>query len=213
MADPAPSEPRLAQEIPRLVGRHPAVTGVRAVGSRAEGRPTALSDWDFAVTTRDFRSVAAALPDMVRPLGPLAAFWDPLSRHQCFMMVLPGPRKVDLLFDEPHRAEPPWVPARDTLGPMDAHFWDWILWIAAKHERGRGALVSEELRKMHGFLLRPLGADGPPATVDAAIESYLRNRSEAEARLGIRTDRTLQREILRALGERGHRVSLKPGDE
>jgi hypothetical protein len=35
---------------------------------------------------------------MVRPLHPVVAQWDRLSRSWCYMLVLAGPAKVALLF-------------------------------------------------------------------------------------------------------------------
>ncbi len=39
------------------------VTAVRLVGSRAEGRATRCSDWDFVVETSDFDAVATGILD------------------------------------------------------------------------------------------------------------------------------------------------------
>jgi hypothetical protein len=32
----------------------------------------------------------------------VVAQWDRLSRHWCYMMILAGPAKVDLIFGRPH---------------------------------------------------------------------------------------------------------------
>jgi len=47
------------------------------VGSRAEGRAHALSDWDLSVETADFDRFARDLPRLLEPFAPLAQFWDP----------------------------------------------------------------------------------------------------------------------------------------
>jgi hypothetical protein len=59
--------------VPSLLMKHPHVKAVRLTGSREHGRLHGLSDWDFAVETDDFDSVAAGLPELVAPLQPIAA--------------------------------------------------------------------------------------------------------------------------------------------
>ena len=100
------------------VGRHPAVRSVRLVGSRADSRANERSDWDFAVETEEFPRVAAALPELLAPLEPLAQQWDPLGERRCWMAMLRGPVKIDLIFDEPQTESPPWRPGRETLEPI-----------------------------------------------------------------------------------------------
>ncbi len=39
----------LARTVPELLEAHPAVHNIRLVGSRADGKPGPLSDWDFAI--------------------------------------------------------------------------------------------------------------------------------------------------------------------
>jgi hypothetical protein len=143
------------------------------VGSRPEGRATDLSDWDFRVETDDFGALAPTLPQVVDPLDPLARQWDRLSREQCFMLILRGPAKVDLIFpDEPHADEPPWQPSAENLAAIDAHFWDWTLWLKPKEVAGKSELVAAELKKLYDHLLQPLGAEQVPSSVREAIESY-----------------------------------------
>src|SRR5436190_3362575 len=77
---------------------HPAVSTVVLVGSRAKGRATERSDYDFVVETTDFARVAEALPLLVAALDPLAQQWDRLADTMCWMVMLPGPVKVDLIF-------------------------------------------------------------------------------------------------------------------
>src|SRR5205823_6651424 len=87
---------------------HPAVTSVELVGSRATGRTHRLSDWELSVQADDFALISADLPGLVAPLRPLHHFWDPCGRHWAYMVILPGPTKLDLsLFDEPHEYAPP----------------------------------------------------------------------------------------------------------
>jgi hypothetical protein len=64
-----------------LLRAHPSVRAVALAGSRARGTATPRSDWDLRVDVTDFAAVAAALPELVAPLQPLARLWDPLSRH------------------------------------------------------------------------------------------------------------------------------------
>lgn len=113
-----------------VIGALAADTGISTVeltGSRARGQATPLSDWDFAVTTSRFEDVRDALPETVRPLHPVVAQWDRLSRIWCYMLILPGPAKVDLLFGHPHQPAGPWQVNASTLAGIDGHFWDWIM--------------------------------------------------------------------------------------
>jgi len=170
----------------------PHVRSIALVGSRAEGRATDLSDWDFRVETDDFEALAPTLPELVVPLNPLARQWDRLSREQCFMLILHGPVKVDLIFpDEAHTDEPPWRPSRDNLAAIDAHFWDWILWLRSKEAER----VVVELEKLSEHLLRPLGADHPPSSIAEAVESYRAARSRAQRELGVSVPRDLETEV------------------
>jgi len=177
-----------------------AVDGVRLVGSRARGEPTALSDWDFEVDTDDFAATAAGLPVAIVPLRPLTAFWDPLGNRPNFIVVLDGPTKVDLIFDgHPFTPSPPWVPSAESLPAIDAHFWDWTLWLGAKQLRGEGDLVRGQLDRLQEHLLGPLGSSGPPTDLDDAIAVYLGARDRHEARYGIRIDRTLGHQVSETL--------------
>lgn len=177
------------------VGRHPAVKSVRLVGSRAEGRETTLSDWDFAVDTDDFPAVAEALHSLLEPLAPLSQLWDPLGVRRCWMAMLRGPVKLDLLFDEPQAESPPWVSGPETLEPIDRHFWDWTLWLASKRAAGKDELVASELAKLHRHLLAPLGIERPPASIGEAIDAYRAARAAAEERFGVRVPRELEAEV------------------
>ncbi|HET7235835.1 MAG TPA: hypothetical protein VFK59_05325 [Actinomycetota bacterium] len=181
--------------------RHRSVLGVELVGSRADGRPVPLSDWDFVVRVEDFRAVAADLPSLVSGLEPLAQQWDRLGEpsYSCYMLMLAGPRKVDLIFDTPHTPEPPWTVTRDTLEGIDGHFWDWILWLASKRQRGEDELVSEQLGTMTAHLLRPLGVERVPASIEGAIRSYRGARDRLESELHVSVPRRLEAEVLRVV--------------
>ena len=149
-----------------------AVTQVEPIGSRVEGDQTALSDWDFALGTDDPEAVVATLPAAIEGLGPLAVFWDPLSTRWNLIVLVDGPSKVDLILDHPH------PPGRAPV--IDQHFWDWVLWLGSKHLRGQRDLVDDELAKLFGHILGPLGAGHGPATVDEAVAAYERLAAPSE---------------------------------
>jgi predicted nucleotidyltransferase len=186
-----------------LVGAVDGVDDVRLVGSRNRGDPTPLSDWDYEVTTTRFAEVAEALPAAVAPLQPLAAFWDPLGERPNFTVLLDGPVKVDLIFDgHPFTPSPPWVPAAATLAAIDAHFWDWSLWLGAKRARGQAELVGEQLAHLHHHLLAPMGATRPPADLDEAVATYVELRRRQEERLGVTVDHRLGDQVAASLATR-----------
>ena len=170
----------------------PAITSVDLVGSRARDDAGEYSDWDFKVQTTDFTRVADRMPDLTAPMKPLGSLWDPLSEHWCYMLMLPGPTKIDFIFDEAHKAEPPWTTSPNNAGRIDSHFWDWIWWLASKDQRHKSEFVSSELGKLSWFLLRPLGIDDVPPTVAAAVDAYVSRREatasplETEVRAGLR---------------------------
>jgi predicted nucleotidyltransferase len=183
----------------------PAIECVSLAGSRARAEETPLSDWDFAVRTSDFETTAAALPSLVERLEPISRQWDRLSPFPTYMLMLAGPIKVDLLFgDRPNPPAPPWEPSRANLDAIDAHFWDWMLWIASKQVAGRTELVGGELAKLHRHLLAPIGAERPPATASDALATYLERRGDLERELSRPVDRRLEAAVRptveRALG-------------
>ena len=186
----------MQETVVAAVSPHPAVERIELVGSRAEGRATRWSDWDFGVRARDFPAVVEALPELLAPLAPLVEQWDRLSEHQCWMLMLRGPVKVDLIFsEEPHKLEPPWEPGPETLGGIDDHFWDWILWLRSKEASGKEELVAAELQKLFGHLLAPLGVDSPPASVAEAVESYRAARDRAERVFEVAVSRELENAV------------------
>ena len=190
----------LDEAVVAAVSPHPAVRRIELVGSRAEGRAREWSDWDFAVETSDFDALAGALPELLAPLDPFVQQWDRLSSEQCWMLIVPGPAKVDLIFrDEPHTPEGPWEVRADTLAAIDDHFWDWMLWLRAKERAGKSELVAAELRKLFGHLLGPLGAASAPSSVAEAVAAYQEARGRAEARLGVLVGRSVEEAVAPAL--------------
>jgi hypothetical protein len=156
------------------------------------------------VSSNGFDALATQLPDIVAPLHPLADQWDRLSLHKCFMVVVRGPYKVDFLFvDVPNPQQPPWQVRSETLSRIDAHFWDWVLWLGSKQLRGQSQLVESELGRMTRYLLVPMGARQPPISIDAAVNDYTRLRAICEAEFGVSVDRELENEVKRGLQRTG----------
>jgi hypothetical protein len=199
-------ERELASEIPRVLARHPAIGSVTLAGSRARGDATDLSDWDFKVETRDFRSVAGALPELVAPLEPLAQQWDRLSDPACYMLMLAGIGKVDLIFDEPWEPKPSWEVSEATLWGIDDHFLDWTIWLESKDRAGKRELVATELTKMHEHLLAPLGVEHAPSTIPDAVAAYTTARAETQERLAVAVPRTVEDEVRRLLSAGGYAI-------
>jgi predicted nucleotidyltransferase len=194
----------LDRQVISTIGRHPAVRNISLAGSRAEGRATAFSDWDFVVATDDFPALARDLPDLCAPLAPLAEQWDRLSPHQCWMLMLRGPTKIDLILpDEPHELEPPWEPSRENLAAIDVHFWDWALWLRSKEAAGKRDLVATELEKLFHHLLGPLGATDTPDSVAAAVSAYRDARAAAERRFSCEVPRELEAAVADAVARAG----------
>src|ERR687888_357940 len=136
-----------------LTGR-PHVRGMQLVGSRASGTASPLSDWDFVIETNAFAEVACDLPTAVAELEPIAQQWDRIGDYPCYMLMLTGPVKVDLIFPgERYTSLPPWTVSAETLDGLDQHVWDWLLWLASKREKGEQDLGHGELDKMFGHLL------------------------------------------------------------
>jgi predicted nucleotidyltransferase len=190
----------LGEAVAAAVSPHPAVRRIELVGSRADGRETPWSDWDFGVWTSDFAALSEALPGLLAPLEPLAQLWDPLSTEQCWMLILRGPVKVDLIFpEEPHSKEEPWRVGADTLAAIDDHFWDWILWLNGKVARGKSEFVAAELEKLFGYLLGPLGAAQAPSSITDAVGAYRAGRDRAERRFGTAVSRRLEQAVVPAL--------------
>jgi hypothetical protein len=171
----------------------PCVRSLELMGSRALGTATDLSDWDYRVTSEDPAGTARRLPDLLATLDPLGSLWDPLASEPVYMIVLPGAVKADLFPGLPARLapDPPLEASEATLPAIDAHFWDWNLWLGAKRLRGLDALAGAELAKMWHYLLRPLGSARPPVSQHQAVTSYLQLRGRQEQRLGFAVPREL----------------------
>jgi predicted nucleotidyltransferase len=194
----------VARAVPTALEKHAAVRGVRLVGSRASGRAHEVSDWDFLVHTDDFEAVAADLPRLVASLEPLSELWDPYSDRACYMLMLRGPTKIDLIFPrEKRKWSGPWEPRRDTLADIDRHFWDWILWLEQKRRRGRTAQLEKSLGDMYRLLLRPLGVVDEPASVADAVPAYVDARDALERRFGVELSRELEREVRPVVASQG----------
>lgn len=184
----------------RTLGRSSLVTSIDLVGSRARGDSTELSDWDFRVDSDDMRRLVDDLPTIARTLDPLGALWDPLSERAVYMLVLDGPVKIDLFpGDEPRPVLPPWVPMPDTLADIDAHFWDWTLWLGSKFLHGAGEVVDAELQKQHTHLLGPMGASAVPTTIEDAVAAYLAARALRMAQWRVVVAEELGRQVTGAL--------------
>jgi hypothetical protein len=141
---------------------------------------------------------------LVAPLEPLAQQWDRLSDHACYMLMLRGVGKVDLIFDEPWESSPAWTVSAETVRAIDDHFWDWTIWLAAKDRAGKKELVESELRKMHGHLLVPLGVKGVPTKIADAVAVYTAGRAETENRLEVTVPRVVEDEVRRFLSAGGY---------
>ena len=187
----------LAQRVERILLRHQGIRAVELVGSRAAGTPSPLSDWDFVLETDDFATVARDLPAVVSELEPIAQQWDRISDYPCYMLMLTGPAKVDLIFPgEPYTSMSPWTVSADTLDGIDRHLWDWVLWLASKREKGEAELVRRELGKMFDHLLGPMGADEDPGSIPDAVQAYRRLRDRREREFGVLVTRVREREVL-----------------
>jgi hypothetical protein len=189
--------------IREALARCEAVTSVALGGSRARGAATALSDWDLYLAG-DPGGMIEEIPPLVASVGPLAAFWEPLAEAAGSMVVMSGPTKIDLFpMGATRTIQPPWVASADTIAAMDAHFWDWTLWLGGKALRGERQLVSDELDTMHWFLLAPLGVGTAPKSLDEAVAAYRAASERAAGALGVVVDHELGHQVSDALGRHG----------
>ena len=204
----------IGEVVPAILMRHHAVTGVELRGSRARGTAGRFSDWDFVVWTDDFDALAPELPELVRSLKPLVTQWDRLSDSPCFMLIVSGPTKIDVIFEglpNPHRR--PWRVSAQTLPDIDRHFWDWMLWLASKSDAGKHELVAEELDKMYEHLLAPMGVQERPGRLSEAVARYLEMRAAREKQFGVTVRPEVGGEISRvisALNEGNSRSGAPP---
>lgn len=199
MADPSTASVRLPDELLRLLEADPGIDRVELAGSRARGDARPESDWDFTITTGVFAEVRQRLPATTARLHPVVAQWDRLSSTWCYMLILAGPVKVDLIFTEPHAALPAWQVTARTLPGIDDHFWDWMLWLTAKQQAGKADLVSVELARLHEHLLAPLGVSAQPDTLGQAVARYRGARRRWEQRLHCPVPRAAEQAVSPAL--------------
>lgn len=198
MPDPADAV-TLPADVISTLSSDARISKVELTGSRARGEATPLSDWDFAITAPQFDELREGLAEIVGPLRPVVTQWDRLSPIWCYMLILPGPAKVDLLFSCPHQPLGPWPVTASTLAGIDGHFWDWALWLRSKEAAGRRAMVTAELRKMHEHLLSPMGVTSPPESVSDAVSVYRGVRDEWERRLRSSVPRIVEDTVIPAL--------------
>ena len=189
----------LPDDVVRVLASDARIQRLELTGSRARGAPTALSDWDFTVTTAEFDAVRDALPSLTTPLRPVVAQWDRLSRNWCYMMILGGPAKVDLLFGWPHPIAPPWLVTAATLTTIDDHFWDWALWLGSKQLAGRDDVVAAQLGKLHAHLLGPMGVAAVPVSLGQATAAYRAARDNWEKAFRCRIPRAAETTVLPSL--------------
>lgn len=176
--------------------QHPRVLAVRPTGSRAAGTAHDFSDWDFVVQADDFDLVANDLPNLVEPLRPIGQQWDPYADHACYMLMLAGAVKVDLIFPDQHRQwSSAWQPSADTLDAIDRHFWDWIVYVEQKRSGGQHPQVATLLRDMHTLMLKPMGVAEPPTSISEAVESYTTARERLEQHYGVTVPRELDDDV------------------
>ena len=196
-------EPDVVSAIREALEAREVISSVVLGGSRAQGTATELSDWDLYVEG-DPEGMIVEIPALVASHRPLAAFWEPLSEQAGYMVVMDGPTKVDIFATGASRQiQPPWLLTADTLPSIDGHFWDWILWLGGKTLRDERQLVADELVKMHGFLLRPMGVAFAPASLAEAVASYREARARAVGAFRVAVPQELGRQVSRALQHQG----------
>ncbi len=146
-----------------------------------------------------FDEVRGVLPELVAPLRPVVAQWDRLSRAWCYVLILGGPAKVDLIFGQPRAALPPWRAGASALRGIDDHFWDWALWLRSRQAAGRRGLVAAELGRLREHLLGPPGVMPAARALELAVTGYRAARDERERRLGMRIPRAAEEAVIGAV--------------
>jgi hypothetical protein len=188
------------------LGGQAGIASVRLMGSRAGGRPTPLSDWDFEVATSEPDGVTDALPGLVEPMNPILEQFDRLSYTTCYMLLLPGAVKVDLIFpDIPWEKLPPWEASAETLAGIDAHFWDWIIWLGSKVVKD-DARVPAQYELMSQHLLVPMGEAEVPESIEEAVTLYRRAREAREREFGVHSPREAEDAVCGRLRKEGFAV-------
>ncbi len=183
-------------ETPGLLMQHAHIQAANLAGSRAAGIAHDFSDWDFVVEADDFDAVANDLPSLVESLRPIAQQWDRYADHACYMLMLAGAVKVDLIFpDQKQEWESAWQPSGDNLEAIDRHFWDWIVYVEQKRTGGHHAQVAILLRDMHTLMLKPMGIAEPPTSISEAVDFYTTTRHRLEQHFGVTVSRDLDDQV------------------
>ena len=194
----------LKAEMPKLLLRDPTVTSVQLAGSRERGDENALSDWDFVVETADAGGLREDISHLVDSLNPLVGQWDRLGPVWCYMLILKGGVKVDIIVEGTAQVdEPPWKVSAENLPAIDDHFWDWTLWLGSKCLKDDLDMVTKELTKMFDHLLEPLGVRQVPESIGEAISAYTAARDHHTDELGVTIELNLQSEVIEALRRSG----------
>jgi hypothetical protein len=187
------------------VAPHASVIQVELGGSRSRGTNDELSDWDFAVRTSDFDSLARDLAVLVEPLAPLGAQWEPLGHFPVYALMLRGPTVVEYLFlEHSQEARTPVKPSKETLPHIHAHFWAWIWWLATKASVGRN--VEDHWPRLYHHMLEPMGATTVPNSIEAALRTFLVRRSELEREYGVELSRPLETEVRSGIRRLGYKA-------
>ena len=63
----------------------------------------------------------------------------------------------------------------------------------------QGPTKIEHLSQLHAHLLRPLGIDAVPTSIDAAVDAFVARRNELEAQFGMSVGRALEDEVRRGI--------------
>ena len=194
------------RNLEREIAAHPEVVSVRLAGSRGRGDAVPLSDWDLEIATGHGDSVVRDLPAIAERVHPIAAQWERLADHACYMLMLAGGVKVDLILDVPQELQLPWEARPETLERIDQHFWDWIVWLAAKDQRGDSELVRQEFAKMSVHLLQPVSVQRVPASIHEAVALFRAARDRLEAEMNTVVDRRMEDAVVPALRRGGYTV-------
>ena len=165
-----------------------------------------LSDWDLEIATRHGDVVMNDLPAIAQRVQPIAAQWERLAAHACYMLMLEGGVKVDLILDVPQELEPPWEARPGRLEGIDQHFWDWIVWLAAKDQRGDSELLRQEFEKMSVHLLEPVSIQQTPAAIEEAVQLFRAARDRLEGDMKTSVDRRMEEAAAQALRRGGYEV-------
>ena len=190
----------LSEEVPKLLLQDPTITSVELAGSRERGDPNPLSDWDFVIETDDAGHLRENLSHLLDPLNPLVGQWDPLGPVWCYMLILKGAVKVDIIVEGSSQVDqPPYKVSAETLPAIDGHFWDWTLWLGSKRLKHDSDMVAKELTKMFEHLLQPMGVPQAPESLGEAIAAYTAARDHHAAELGVTISTDLQAEVVGAL--------------